>query len=119
MLTFAMKLTPLHGVHLSLGAKMFTTASGYEMPAYYSSVEAEHRAVRERVGMIDLSLMGRIDIKGTQALDLVQELAVNDASKLTDGQIMYTTFCNESGNIVDDVTVWRFSPEHFGSSPPL
>ena len=113
MLTFAMKLTPLHGVHLSLGAKMFTTASGYEMPAYYSSVEAEHRAVRERVGMIDLSLMGRIDIKGTQALDLVQELAVNDASKLTDGQIMYTTFCNESGNIVDDVTVWRFSSEHF------
>ena len=113
MLTFSMKLTPLHSVHLSLGAKMFTTASGYEMPAYYSTVEAEHRAVRERVGMIDLSLMGRIDIKGTQALDLVQELAVNDASKLTDGQVMYTTFCNESGNIVDDVTVWRFSPEHF------
>jgi aminomethyltransferase len=92
---------------------MFTTASGYEMPAYYSSVEAEHRAVRERVGMIDLSLMGRIDIKGTQALDLVQDLAVNDAGKLTDGQVMYTTFCNELGNIVDDVTVWRFSSEHF------
>ena len=108
-----MKLTPLNSVHLSLGAKMFTTAAGYEMPAYYSKVEEEHRAVRERVGMIDLSLMGRIDIKGKQALDLVQQLAVNDAEKLKGGQAMYTTFCNEGGNLIDDVTVWRFNPEHF------
>jgi aminomethyltransferase len=108
-----MKLTPLYNVHLSLGAKMFTTAAGYLMPAYYSTVEQEHRTVREKVGMIDLSLMGRIDIKGRAALDLVQVLAVNDAGRLTDGQAMYTTFCNELGNIVDDVTVWRFSGEHF------
>ena len=108
-----MKLTPLYNVHLSLGAKMFTTAAGYQMPAYYSSLEKEHRAVRERVGMIDLSLMGRIDIKGKEALALVQRLSVNDAEKLVDGQVMYTTFCNELGNIVDDVTVWRFGMEHF------
>ena len=108
-----MKLTPLHSVHLSLNAKMFKTAAGYDMPAYYRSVEEEHRAVRERVGIIDLSLMGRFDLKGRQAQDLVQRLAVNDASKLTDGQIMYTTLCNETGNIVDDVTVWRFNTEHF------
>jgi aminomethyltransferase len=108
-----LKLTPLYNVHLSLGAKMFTTASGYQMPSYYTKVEEEHRAVRDRVGMIDLSLMGRIDIKGKEALGLVQVLAVNDASKLTDGRAMYSTFCNELGNIVDDVTVWRFSAEHF------
>lgn len=83
------------------------------MPAYYSSIEEEHKAVRERAGMIDLSLMGRFDIKGRQAQNLIQRLAVNDAAKLADGQIMYTTFCSEIGNIVDDVTVWRFNSEHF------
>jgi len=108
-----MKLTPLYNVHLSLGAKMFTTAAGYQMPAYYSKVEEEHRSVRERVGMLDLSLMGRIDIKGRQSFQLIQQLSVNDAKRLADGQAMYTTFCNESGNIVDDVTVWRFNKEHF------
>ncbi len=108
-----MKLTPLYNTHLSLGAKMFTSAAGYEMPAYYTSVEREHRAVRERVGMIDLSLMGRIDVKGPQSMQLVQKLAVNEASKLADGQVMYTTFCNNEGNMVDDVTVWRIGENHF------
>lgn len=101
-------MTPLYNVHLSLGAKMFTTAAGYQMPAYYSSLKKEHCAVRDRVGMIDLSLMGRIDIKGKQALALVQQLSVNDAEKLADGQAMYTTFCNELGNIVDDcLEIWH------------
>ena len=108
-----MKLTPLYNVHLSLGAKMFTTAAGYQMPAYYSKIEEEHRSVRGRVGMLDLSLMGRIDIKGRQSFQLIQQLSANDAERLADGQAMYTTFCNESGNIVDDVTVWRFNKEHF------
>ncbi len=108
-----MKLTPLYNVHLSLDAKMFTTAAGYKMPAYYSKIEEEHRSVRERVGMLDLSLMGRIDIKGRQSFQLIQQLCVNDAERLADGQAMYTTFCNGSGNIVDDVTVWRFNKEHF------
>ncbi len=92
---------------------MFTTAAGYLMPAHYSTIEQEHRSVRERVGVIDLSLMGRIDIRGSGALELVDQLAVNAATKLTDGQAMYTTFCNENGNMVDDVTVWRFNQEYF------
>ena len=92
---------------------MFTSAAGYEMPAFYTSIEKEHRAVREGVGMIDLSLMGRIDVKGTQAMQLLQNLAVNDVSKLVDGQVMYTTFCNNEGNMVDDVTVWRIGENHF------
>jgi aminomethyltransferase len=108
-----MKLTPLYNVHVSLGAKMCTTAAGYQMPAHYTTIGQEHQAVRETVGMIDLSLMGRIDIKGSGSLEVVDELAVNAASKLTDGQAMYTTFCNDHGNMIDDVTVWRFNQDHF------
>jgi aminomethyltransferase len=108
-----MKYTPLHSVHLSLGAEMFTSSAGYHMPLHYKNVEEEHRAVRERVGMMDISLMTRLDIKGEDALDLVQRLAVNDASKLSDGQLMYTTLCDERGNIQDDLTIWRFGAKHF------
>ena len=108
-----MKLTPLYNVHLALEATMFTTAAGYQMPARYTTAEEEHRTVREKVGMIDLSLMGRIDIKGDESRELMDELAVNSASKLIDGQAMYTTFCNEDGKMVDDVTVWRFNQEHY------
>ncbi len=83
------------------------------MPAHYRSVEEEHRAVRERVGMMDTSLMGRIDVNGRDALEYLQRLAANDASKLSDSQLMYTTLCNERGGIMDDLTVWRISEDHF------
>ena len=83
------------------------------MPAHYRSVEEEHRAVRERVGMMDTSLMGRIDVNGRDALEYLQRLAANDASKLSDSQSMYTTLCNERGGIMDDLTVWRISEDHF------
>jgi len=108
-----MKFTPLYGVHVALGAEMIRTSAGYSMPAHYTNVEEEHQAVRERVGMMDISLMGRIDIKGKGALEFLQRLAANDASKLLDGQLMYTTLCNERGGIMDDLTVWRFSKDHF------
>jgi aminomethyltransferase len=108
-----MKFTPLYNLHLALGAEMITTSAGYRMPARYRAVEEEHKAVRERVGMMDISLMGRIDIKGKDALEYLQKLAANDASKLSDGQLLYTTFCNEQGNIMDDLTVWRFGKNHF------
>lgn len=108
-----MKLTPLYNIHTSMGAKMITTAAGYSMPAHYRSAEEEHHAVRERVGMSDHSLMGRIDVKGKDSLAFLQRLAVNDASKLKDGQLIYTTLCNEQGQIMDDLTIWRFNDEHF------
>jgi len=108
-----MKFTPLYGVHVTLGAKMIRTSAGYSMPAHYTSVEEEHQAVRERVGMMDISLMGRIDIKGKGALEFLQRLAANDAGKILDGQLMYTTLCNARGGIMDDLTVWRFSKDHF------
>jgi aminomethyltransferase len=111
---FDVKRTPLYDVHLSLGAKMYVArATGYTLPEHYSSPLQEHRAVRERVGICDLSLMAKIDVKGSQAFDLVQMMTVNDAGKLTDGQCMYSTMCNEHGNILDDVTVWRFTDQHY------
>jgi aminomethyltransferase len=63
--------------------------------------------------MMDISLMGRIDIKGRDSLEFLQGLAANDASKLSDGRLMYTTLCNERGGIMDDLTVWRFSKDYF------
>jgi aminomethyltransferase len=107
-----MKLTPLYQKHLDLGARMFTTGMGYEMPAYYSSVEEEARNVREKVGMIDVSLMGRLDVFGKDALSLVQYLIVNNAEKLKDGQSLYSVMCTEEGLIKDDVIVMRFNAEH-------
>lgn len=107
-----MKLTPLFQKHLDLGATMYTTGMGYRMPAFYSSVEEEARNVRQRVGMNDVSLMGRLDVKGKDALALVQYLIVNNAAGLADGQALYSVMCGEDGRIVDDVVVLRFGPEH-------
>lgn len=107
-----LKLTPLYQKHLDLGATMYTTAIGYQMPAYYSGVAEEARNVRERVGMNDVSLMGRLDVKGKEALALIQYLIVNNAAALTDGQALYSVMCNDEGLIVDDVIVLRFGAEH-------
>ena len=107
-----MKLTPLYQKHLDFGATMYTTGMGYEMPAYYSSVEEEAKNVRERVGMNDVSLMGRLDVKGTDALALTQYLIVNNAAALSDGQTLYSVMCDAEGLIVDDVIVMRYSAEH-------
>jgi aminomethyltransferase len=108
-----MKLTPLYHKHLELGATMYTTGTGYAMPSFYRSAAEDARGVRERVGMIDLSLMSRLDLKGAAAASLVQRLIVNDAARLKDGQALYTTLCNEQGKIMDDVVVMRFEPQHF------
>ena len=107
-----MKLTPLYQKHLDLGATMFTTGMGYAMPAYYSSVEEEAKNVRAGVGMNDVSLMGRLDVKGKDALALTQYLIVNDAERLVDGQALYSVMCREDGLIEDDVIVMRFSADH-------
>jgi aminomethyltransferase len=107
-----MKLTPLYHKHLELGAHMFTSGVGYALAAYYSSVEEEARNVRQNVGTIDISQMGRLDVKGKDALSLVQYLIVNNAERLRDGQALYSVMCNEQGLVYDDVIVLRFSAEH-------
>jgi len=103
--------TPLHDAHLALGAKM-VEFGGWHMPIQYSAgILAEHRAVRERCGIFDVSHMGEIDIRGPGALACVQQLVTNDIGKLQDGRAAYTVMCHEDGGIVDDCIVYRFGPE--------
>ncbi len=106
-----LKKTALHDVHVNLGARMVEFA-GFRMPIQYHSIRDEHRRVRETVGVFDVSHMGEIIIKGAKALDMVQKITINDASKLEVGQVQYSAMCYENGGIVDDLLVYRF-PEHY------
>jgi aminomethyltransferase len=83
------------------------------MPVQYAGVIEEHLAVRERAGLFDVSHMGEIEVRGTEALALVQRLTTNDAAKLVDGQIQYSALCYPDGGVVDDVTLYRSSATHF------
>jgi len=101
-----MKFVPLNTVHEKLGAKMVPFA-GYNMPVRYSSDIEEHMTVRNGVGVFDVSHMGEFTIKGLHALDLIQRVTSNDASKLVDGQAQYSCLPNETGGIVDDLIVYK------------
>ena len=107
-----MKRTPLYQVHKSLNAK-FTEFGGWEMPLQYSSIVKEHLAVRTAVGLFDLSHMGEFKIHGHGANELVQKLSTNDVGRLTDGRVLYTLFCNETGGIVDDLVIYRYADNHY------
>ena len=105
----ALRRTPLHAEHVSLGGKIVPFA-GYEMPVQYpTGITAEHRAVRETAGLFDVSHMGEFVLTGPQSLDLIQRITVNDASKVEEGQAQYSAMCMEHGGIVDDLIVYRFS----------
>jgi aminomethyltransferase len=101
-----LKRTPLHAVHRSMGAKM-VDFGGWDMPVEYQGVLDEHRAVRERVGLFDVSHMGEIEISGPDALKLVQHVTTNDASKLKHGQAQYSSMLYGHGGFVDDILVHR------------
>lgn len=107
-----MKTTPFTDTHIALGAKMHEFA-GYNMPIEYSGINDEHITVRNAVGVFDVSHMGEIWVKGPKALDLLQRVCSNDASKLTVGQAQYTYFPNGNGGIVDDIIVYYFEPEKY------
>lgn len=102
----SVKLVPLNDLHVKLGAKMVPFA-GYNMPVRYSSDIEEHMTVRNGVGVFDVSHMGEFTVKGPQALDLIQRVTSNDASKLIDGQAQYSCLPNETGGIVDDLIVYK------------
>src|SRR5690606_35430590 len=104
--------TPLHAAHVEAGAKM-VDFGGWHMPVQYSGILAEHKAVREQVGMFDVSHMGEIDFHGPGALAAIQKLISNDASRLIDGQALYTVVCLPSGGIVDDCIVYRRAADDF------
>jgi aminomethyltransferase len=100
-----MNQTPFTHKHIALGAKMAEFA-GYNMPISYSGINDEHHAVRTNAGVFDVSHMGEFIIKGEHALDLIQRVTTNDASKLTAGKAQYSALTNEEGGIVDDLLVY-------------
>ncbi|MET0402405.1 MAG: glycine cleavage system aminomethyltransferase GcvT [Cystobacter sp.] len=102
--------TPLNDAHRAAGARMVDFA-GWDMPVQYSSVIAEHEAVRTGVGLFDVSHMGEIEFSGPGALEAANRLITNDLSKCADGQALYAGLLNEQGGFVDDVVAYRFSTE--------
>lgn len=107
-----MKDTALRSVHEAMGAKMVPFA-GFYMPVLFEGVNAEHETVRKALGVFDVSHMGEFWVKGPKALDFVQWVTSNDASKLTDGKVQYSCFPNGEGGIVDDLLVYRFNEETY------
>lgn len=107
-----MKNIVLNDKHEALGAKMVEFA-GYRMPLQYTGLTDEHLNVRNNVGVFDVSHMGEFYVRGPQALDLVQKVTSNDASKLVDGGIQYSCFPNGKGGIVDDLLVYRINDEEY------
>lgn len=107
-----MKNTALTDKHISLGAKMVPFA-GYNMPVQYEGINAEHATVRKSVGVFDVSHMGEFILKGDNALDLIQRVVSNDASKLYDGKVQYAYLPNENGGIVDDLLVYRIDEKTY------
>src|SRR5678815_5134782 len=111
-ITPVLRKTPLHARHCRSNARM-VSFGGWEMPVEYSGITAEHNAVRQRAGIFDVSHMGEIEIAGRNALDAVQRISSNDASKLQPGQAQYSGLLTASGTFVDDLLVYRLAPSHF------
>lgn len=101
-----MEKTGFNNIHKQLGAKLVEFA-GYEMPIQYEGIIAEHKAVRESVGVFDVSHMGEVEIHGKDAFAFVQKLTTNDVSKLSKGKIQYSSMCYENGGMVDDLLVYH------------
>ena len=107
-----MKKTCFYSIHEKLGAKIVDFA-GFQMPVLYNSILAEHKAVRNSVGVFDVSHMGEIFVRGDKALDFVQHITINDASILTNGRVQYSAMCYPDGGIVDDLLVYKISQTEF------
>lgn len=107
-----MKKTAFCSIHEKLGAKMVPFA-GFYMPVQFEGLMAEHETVRKTLGVFDVSHMGEFWVEGPKALEFVQWVTSNDASKLVDGKVQYSCYPNEQGGIVDDLLVYRFGPEKY------
>ena len=108
----SLKRTALTALHESLGAKMVPFA-GYNMPVLYTNLIQEHLAVRNSMGVFDVSHMGEVYITGPKAYDLVEYITSNDVSSLYDGRIQYSCMPNDQGGIVDDLLVYKYNQEKF------
>src|SRR5574337_2136618 len=110
--TEPLKRTPLCEMHRRLGARM-VAFGGWEMPVQYAGILEEHRAVREQAGLFDISHMGEIEIVGRGALEAVQRLTSNDASRLSVGEVQYSALTTPEGTFVDDITVYNFGADRY------
>jgi len=110
--TGVLKATPLNSVHRRLGARM-VDFGGWDMPVQYSGILDEHRAVRTRVGLFDVSHMGEIEVLGAEAVQSIDSLTSNAAFRLKDGQAQYSGLLYEHGGFVDDILVHRVSGDHY------
>jgi aminomethyltransferase len=108
----ALLRTPLYDAHVRLGGRIVPFA-GYEMPVQYTGILAETEAVRQRVGMFDVSHMARLDIEGTGALHFLERVTSNDVSKLEDGKGQYSLLPNAEGGTVDDIIVYRLAEDRY------
>ena len=110
--TEGLRKTPLNAIHRRLGARMIDFG-GWDMPVQYASLIEEHRAVRQRVGLFDVSHMGEIEIRGSEALRLVNYVTTNDASRLAAGQAQYSALLYQHGGFVDDILVHKIADDHY------
>jgi aminomethyltransferase len=106
------KRTALYDTHKRLNARLIPFG-GWEMPVEYSGIAKEHTAVRTAAGLFDVSHMGEFEVRGPEALALIQSVTSNDASKLVDGQAQYSAMPYPEGTVVDDLLVYRHNAEHF------
>jgi glycine cleavage system T protein (aminomethyltransferase) len=106
------KTTPLNAIHRSLGARM-VDFGGWDMPVQYSGILDEHHAVRNSVGLFDVSHMGEIEVRGPQALELTNYVSTNNAAKLGQGRAHYSGLLYEHGGFVDDILVHKVADNHF------
>lgn len=111
MTDIALKRTPLHPVHLAAKAKM-VDFGGWEMPVQYSGLVDEHQTVRTAVGLFDVSHMGEIEVRGPEAVALMDSLTCNHVARLQVGQAQYSGLMLEDGGFVDDILVHKVAPDH-------
>jgi aminomethyltransferase len=110
--TTSLRRTPLYDAHVAAGAKLVDFA-GWEMPIQYRGIREEHRAVRNDVGVFDVSHMGQVETAGRQALERLQRLTSNDVSKIAEGGAQYSLLCNDFGGVLDDLFTYRLSDKRF------
>lgn len=111
-LSTTMRKTALHERHRALGAKM-TDFHGWDMPLYYTSILEEHRAVRQALGLFDISHMGQVLVTGEEAARTLNQVTVSDITQVGTGRACYTLMLNESGGVVDDLIVYRIGPSEY------
>lgn len=108
----SLKRTPLYEQHRQLGARL-VEFGGWEMPVQYSGILDEHRAVRTRAGLFDVSHMGEFSVSGAGALDFLQQLVPNDVARLAINQALYTQLCRPDGGVVDDLLIYHLAPARY------